>query len=201
MDLIVCSDELLIMGDFNLHIDDTENTQAVRFMTILDSFGLKQHVVSLTHRDGHILDLVITRDNCSPLHVSNVCVLKQPISDHKPICFSLNLEKQTNQRRIVLSRRLKNFDHETFNNKIASSRLLSMENHTSLLSLVHEYDSVLRGILDELAPVKTRSIVVHPNALWYNDEIADAKKKRWRLERKWCSSRLDCDRVNLSGPM
>ena len=188
-ELIVCSDELLIMGDFNLHIDDTENIQAVRFITILDSFGLKQHVVSPTHRDGHILDLVITRNNCTPLHVSNVCVFEQPISDHKPICFSLNLEKQTNQRRIVVSRGLKN-------NRIASSRLLSMENVTSLLSLVHEYDSVLRGILDELASVKTRSIVVHPNALWYNDEIADAKKKRRRLESKWLSSRLDCDRIN-----
>ena len=142
----MCSDELLIMGDFNLHIDDTENIQAVRFITILDSFGLKQHVVSSTHRDGHILDLVITRDNCTPLHVSNVCVLEQPISDHKPICVRLNLEKQTNQRRIVVSRRLKN-------NRMASPRLLSMENDTSLLSLVHEYDSVLPGILDEFAPV------------------------------------------------
>ena len=70
-----------------------------------------------------------------------------------------------------------------------------MENNTSLLSLVHEYDTVLRGILHELAPVKTRSIV-HPNALWYNDEIADAKRKQQRLECKWISSRLDCDRVN-----
>ena len=84
-ELIVCSDYLLIMGDFNFHIDDTENIQTVRFITILDSFGLKQHAVSPTHRDGHILDLVITRDNCTALHVSNVCVLEQPISDHKPI--------------------------------------------------------------------------------------------------------------------
>ncbi|CAB4003766.1 Hypothetical predicted protein, partial [Paramuricea clavata] len=70
-----------------------------------------------------------------------------------------------------------------------------MDDNTSLSALVNNYDTVLCGILDELAPVKTRSIIVHPNALWYN-EIADAKKKRRRLERKWRSNRLDCNRAN-----
>jgi endonuclease/exonuclease/phosphatase family metal-dependent hydrolase len=111
-ELIVCSEELLIMGDFNLHIDDIENTQAVRFISLLDSFGLKQHVVSPTHRGGHILDPVITRDNCVALEVRNICVLERPVSDHKPIWFNLNLEKQSNQRKTVVSRRLKNFDCE-----------------------------------------------------------------------------------------
>ena len=195
-ELIVCSEELLIMGDFNLHIDDIENTQAVRFISLLDSFGLKQHVVSPTHRGGHILDLVITRDDCVALEVSNICVLEQPVSDHKPIWFNLNLEKQSNQRKTVVSRRLKNFDCESFNIRITSSGLLNMDDDTSLSALVNNYDTVLCGILDELAPVKTRSIIVHPNALWYNDEIADAKKKRRRLERKWRSNRLDCNRAN-----
>ena len=52
-ELIICSEELLIMGDFNLHIDDIENTQAVRFISLLDSFGSNQHVVSPTHRGRH----------------------------------------------------------------------------------------------------------------------------------------------------
>ena len=177
-------------------MDDIENTQAVRFISLLDSFGLKQHVVSPTHRGGHILDLVITRDDCVALEVSNICVLEQPVSDHKPIWFNLNLEKQSNQRKTVVSRRLKNFDCESFNIRITSSGLLNMDDDTSLSALVNNYDTVLCGILDELAPVKTRSIIVHPNALWYNDEIADAKKKRRRLERKWRSNRLDCDRAN-----
>jgi hypothetical protein len=62
-----------------------------------------------------------------------------------------------------------------------------MDDDTSLSALVNNYDTVLCGILDELAPVKTRSIIVHPNALLYNDEIADEKNKR---------RRLDCNRTN-----
>ncbi|CAB4003012.1 Hypothetical predicted protein, partial [Paramuricea clavata] len=80
--------------------------------------------------------------------------------------------------------------------EFTSSGLLNMDDDTSLSVLVNNYHTVLCGILDELAPVKTRSIIVHPNALWYNDEIADAKKKRRRLERKWRSNGLDCNRAN-----
>jgi len=50
-------------------------------------------------------------------------------------------------------------------------------------SVFHEYDSVLQGILDELAPVRTRMVSLHPNAPWYNNDIALGKRLRERLER------------------
>lgn len=50
-------------------------------------------------------------------------------------------------------------------------------------SVFHEYDSVLQGILDELAPVRTRMVSLHPNAPWYNNDIAIGKRLRKRLER------------------
>ena len=52
---------LVIAGDFNFHIDDTTDTAAANFLSLLESFDL-QHVRSCTHRGGHTLDLVITRD-------------------------------------------------------------------------------------------------------------------------------------------
>ena len=53
---------LIITGDFNFHVDDTTNTAAANFLSLLESFDLQQHVRSCTHRAGHTLDLVITRD-------------------------------------------------------------------------------------------------------------------------------------------
>ena len=50
-------------------------------------------------------------------------------------------------------------------------------------SVFHEYDSVLQGILNELAPVRTRLVSLHPNAPWYNSDIALGKRLRERLER------------------
>ena len=52
---------LAIAGDFNFHIDDTSDTATVSFLKLLDSFNLRQHVQSPTHRVGHYLDLVISQ--------------------------------------------------------------------------------------------------------------------------------------------
>lgn len=195
-EVTVSPEELVIMGDFNFHMDDTDHISARRFGSLLDLFNLKQHVTVPTHKHGHILDLIITRTNSDTLGVNNVNVLEQFISDHKAICFTLELDKIPNERRKVVSRRLKNFEFETFNDMISSSGLLDDKTSDSLESLVDKYDIVLRETLDKLAPLKSRTIVIRPNAPWYNEDIAAAKRERRKLERKWRVGRLECDRLS-----
>ena len=40
-------------GDLNLHLDVTLNPSAVRFQTVIESYGLLQHISSPTHRARH----------------------------------------------------------------------------------------------------------------------------------------------------
>ena len=47
----------------------------------------------------------------------------------------------------------------------------------SVESLAKAYDEVLCKALDKLAPKRTRTIVIRPNAPWYNEEIATQKRK------------------------
>ena len=49
---------LAITGDFNFHVDDSGNLEAMRFLDLLDSANLVQHVLEPTHRLGHTLDLI-----------------------------------------------------------------------------------------------------------------------------------------------
>ena len=58
---IIKTGSLLIAGDFNFHVDDTSDAVAANFLGLLESFDLRQHVHSYTHRAGHTLDLVISR--------------------------------------------------------------------------------------------------------------------------------------------
>ena len=51
---------LLIMGDFNLHFDDLNDKHVRSFRDLLEAVGMTQHVTQPTHRDGHILDFVIS---------------------------------------------------------------------------------------------------------------------------------------------
>ena len=46
---------LLINGDFHLHVDNNLDKSLQDFLALIDSFNLKQHVCSPTHRAGHIL--------------------------------------------------------------------------------------------------------------------------------------------------
>ena len=99
--------------------------------------------------------------------------MEQLISDHKTIYFQLNLQKPPNDRKTVVSRRLRNFDFEAFDKMIISSGRLADVSITPLDSLlVDRYDNVLRDNMDLLAPVKSRTIVPRPNAPCYNEDIA-----------------------------
>ena len=54
---------VVIVGDFNIHVDDTTDTGASKLCELLSMYGLLQHVRSTTHLHGHTLDLLITRDD------------------------------------------------------------------------------------------------------------------------------------------
>ena len=174
---VVCSEELLIIGEFNFHMDDTADRYVAQFGSLLELFNLKQHVTVPTRRSGHILDLVISRKDAEALKANELVVMEQLISDHKAICFQLNLQKPLNERKSVVSRRLRNFDFEASNEMIISSGLLADVSDLSLELMVDRYDNVLRDTMDILAPVKSRTIVLRPNAPWYNENIGNKKRK------------------------
>jgi len=81
--------EFLITDDFNIHVDDLADSNAVQFLSLLDHANLAQHVLFPTHRHSHTLDLVITSANST----LSPTVISLPISptDHFPIICSLKI--------------------------------------------------------------------------------------------------------------
>ena len=81
---------LLIVGDFNIHVDNLADSTAIKFLSIVESHGLFQHVSESTHIKGHILDLVLTRvsDN---LVIG--CEVEGLISDHLAVTSLLQLHR------------------------------------------------------------------------------------------------------------
>lgn len=148
-------------------MDNKADWNTIRFEELLDLFNLEQHVCVPTHKRVHILDLVITMNETEgALGLKNVTVMEQFISDHTAVCFNLNLRKPSNERRTVVSRKLKlkGFDFDAFNEMIGSSGLSDRCISRSIESVSKEYDEVLCRALDQLAPKRTRTIVIRPNA-------------------------------------
>ena len=55
-----------ISGDVNIHVDDSNNATARKFVDLLDAFGLVQHVIDPTHACEHTIDLIITLPSHAP---------------------------------------------------------------------------------------------------------------------------------------
>ena len=48
----------IILGDFNMHVDDVTDTEAIIFNDTMTALGLDQHVMNETHNKGNVLDLI-----------------------------------------------------------------------------------------------------------------------------------------------
>ena len=47
--VILSKERLLVLGDFNIHVDVPNGIDAVKFLDLLESLGLEQHVAEPTH--------------------------------------------------------------------------------------------------------------------------------------------------------
>ena len=84
----------MIVGDFNIHVDNAMDGTARTFLDILDTLNLQQCVKEATHRCGHTLDLVITKKDASPLVHNSINIDQLMLSDsldHRPVTCSINL--------------------------------------------------------------------------------------------------------------
>ena len=182
---------LLISGDFNLHVDDPCSIYANRFNEILESCNLKEHVTGATHANGHTLDLVISKKD-NPL-ITEIKIFDPVISDHCAVHCNLRVQKPHFTKEKVYFRNLRSLDIESFCEDTLTSPLLQ-DQAVELNALVDQYDNVLRSLLDLYAPLKRRTVTLRPRDPWYKPEVVVQKNIRRRLERKWRSTRLLCDR-------
>ena len=86
--LISLSEQIVIVGDVNLHLDNTSNNQTREFLELLDTLNLSQLVNQPTHRLGHTLDCIITEQDANL--VIDICVYTPWISDHSLVAFKLS---------------------------------------------------------------------------------------------------------------
>ena len=94
--------ELIIMGDFNIHVENQSDSFATSFLSLIDSCDLKQHINSSTHKHGHTLDLLITRNHSSILETS---VYDPFLSDHSAIGCKFSAESINQPSRTTKSYR------------------------------------------------------------------------------------------------
>ncbi|XP_078374323.1 uncharacterized protein LOC144657833 [Oculina patagonica] len=184
------NEPLVLLGDFNIHVDVPTDMDAIQFRDLLDSMGLQQHVKRPTHIHGHTLDLLITRQ-------SDEIIVKEPeteryFSDHAVVLSHLRTAVPAPKARHAEFRKLKEINKQQFLEDIRNSSLCRDPPDT-LDELVECYNNTLRSLLDKHAPVRARHVNSRTRPPWFNVEIMKARRERRSAERKWWASRFDSD--------
>ena len=183
---------LIVLGDFNFHMDILSDPVTKRFQSILQSMDLHQHVQEPTHISGHILDLVLTRS--SDINFVQNLNVDMKMSDHFTILFKVKVGKPPPEKKVLTFRKLRSVDLDTFKQDLAHA-ITKTELSDDIELLVSQYNSVLHHILDKHAPEQTKTVTVRHHTPWYTDAIKQEKKNRRKLERKWIKTRSEDDRA------
>ena len=118
--LITNYTNLVLLGVFNIHTQDTENPDSITYNDMMEALGLQQHIDKPTHKLGNSLDLIYTEslNRVKVLH----SFIGNFISDHRVVGIKLEIRKQLEKHQPTKYRNYKDFNlnsiSQEFNNKI-----------------------------------------------------------------------------------
>uniref|UniRef100_A0A8C6KI16 Reverse transcriptase domain-containing protein n=1 Tax=Nothobranchius furzeri TaxID=105023 RepID=A0A8C6KI16_NOTFU len=181
---------LVIVGDFNIHVDDPSDHFAMNFSSLMDSFSFTQHVSGPTHTRGHTLDLVFTLS----LNADSVCPEDVYISDHHCIFFNLSVSASPPPARRMVSSRFLN-ESTASNFSAAFDPPCSSDNDPD--SLTSQFNKHCLSILDNICPVRTRSVPAVNPTPWFNDSLRSLKRQCRKIERLWKKTHLHVHLLHL----
>ena len=96
--------DILICGDFNIHIDDPSDTEVQILNNMMEALELQQHVSFETHCAGNTLDLLFTEIT---LQLNTRTFKGRYICDYRDIVSELDIRVQHTNSRTVTFRNLK----------------------------------------------------------------------------------------------
>ena len=104
-DTLASDKHVLVMGNFNTHINKENNEMAAIFINSMTAMGLQCSYSFPTHKEGNSLDLIFTE------HIGNImitaCKLIAYISDHHIVAGNISIPKDDITRKEITCRKLK----------------------------------------------------------------------------------------------
>ena len=184
------------VGDFNIHMDNEHDHKTKSFRSMLDEFGLKQHVNVPTHMFGHVLELVISDQAYPYLLLENGPAIEGYVeSDHFPLCFQISWMKPPKPSNSIKYRSWKTLNKETFKADLTAA-CLTNDLACDTNAFVEFYNKTLIAILEKHLPLKEKVGTEHANCPYHKDVIRSCKTERRRLERRWRQTKDPNDRQN-----
>ena len=141
---------IIILGDINMHMDDPNNQNACMLQDSINAFDLTQHIKIPTHNKGHTLDIIITTKSTGFNNVDEI-IPGPYISDHRLLILETTIDKIKPKRISTKARKSAKNIINIFKEKFNDKEIL---NSATLKDALNQFaKEVLKG-LDEIAPQK-----------------------------------------------
>ncbi len=201
-DLLVNVDKALIVGDFNIHVDNTNDALGLAFTDLINSFGVKQNVTGPTHHFTHTLDLIILHGN----DLTDIDIVPQSddVTDHFLVSCMLHIKDFNYMaphyrpgRTIVPATK------DRFTNNLPDlSQLLYVPITTDELDKITSSNmgTIFSNTLETVAPIKLKKVREKRAASWYSS-YTHSLMKETRNQRKWRKTNLEVFRIAWKNSM
>ena len=156
----------IILGDFNMHMEDLNNNNSKIFVDTVEALGLKQHVVEPTHQKGNILDLIFTKIT-SQIKVSQLEMLDF-ISDHLLISATIDVKKDVLK---ITRKKIRNFKKMSLATLMENFHPPHLEQNTNTNEDYNQLNLRLQEMLDKCVPEKIVKRPEKPQNLWFNNTL------------------------------
>jgi len=160
--LATYAEPVSVVGDLNVRLDRLDDSSAVQLVDVLADRGLSNHVTTLTHNLGGMLD--VTRDD---LPTPAVDVIDIGLSDHHLLQCSVPMSRLPPVYRSVDVRQWRLLDRDAFHAALSSSLLCNSDawsnNDADDMALLYEREVTL--LLDRMVPVRTVTCCQRPSTL------------------------------------
>ena len=158
-------------------------------------YGLTQHVNSSIHQKGHILDIVITREQNNLLERPPVVFISGVSSslDHFAVLCYLNVNRPKTVHKFVKFRAFRNIPVPDYRNDV-KLLMCTRRKPKKIHYLINNYNSTLQKLTDKYAPLQCKTIALGPHVPWYASSFRQGKVVRRRGERVAARTMLEIDR-------
>ena len=165
-EVLPSSKNYIILGDFNLHVNDQDDVDAQIFSDSMEALGLKEHSMIPTHKNNNVLDLTFTKI-ISDISVKAVETASY-ISDHCPIIAILNIKKEQVRQVQRVIHKAAEIGPDEWNQEFNK---LNIKWDNTLCNLVDQLDNELVRVYDALTQSKQVSSLLRTKQPWYDSEM------------------------------
>ena len=169
---------LIMLGDFNIHVNNPEHPDTVIFNDFLETFDLINFTTFPTNVSRHTLDfdLVITSSRRLIKSIKQGHIL----SDHCFVDSTLHVSRPVSPKKLIKFCKFKNINSMQLHLDLWDH----LENQPEQLDdQVEQYNTKLHKVLDKHAPNKEKKIRDSHHQPWFNDKIKSEIVLRGKKER------------------